>query len=149
MPFDVASLLSGEIEKPGMEVVPTVETKSVPAPAKEEPKVMLQDFPFTHFEPNLRKIGEVVWRQRSHVMGQVVSITSSHQDKPTVDLEIWDETGGITLQFFGRKSLAGIKVGTIVKAEGMVGEDDGKLTIMNPRYEVIFHESSESSHQNH
>ena len=149
VPFDVASLLSGEIEKPGMEVVPTVETKSVPAPVKEEPKVMLQDFPFTHFEPNLRKIGEVVWRQRSHVMGQVVSITSSHQDKPTVDLEIWDETGGITLQFFGRKSLAGIKVGTIIKAEGMVGEDDGKLTIMNPRYEVIFHESSESSHQNH
>ena len=82
-------------------------------------------------------------------MGQVVSITSSNPEKPTVDLEIWDETGGITLQFFGRKSLAGIKVGTIIKAEGMVGEEGGKLTIMNPRYEVIYHDSAEKAQKVH
>jgi len=27
----------------------------------------------------------------------------------------------------------------------MVGEEDGKLTIMNPRYEVIFHDLSEGT----
>ena len=149
VPFDVASLLSGEVEKPAVPVLPQSEAVEPVTQPKQQPQVVLQDFPFTHFEPNLRKIGEVVWRQRSHVMGQVVSITSSHQDKPTVDLEIWDETGGITLQFLGRKSLAGIKVGTIIKAEGMVGEEGGKLTIMNPRYEVIFHDSSESAHEAH
>ncbi len=149
VPFDVVSLLSGEAEKPHTEVLADEVALAAPIPPKSSPTISLQDFPFTHFEPNLRKIGEVVWRQRSHVMGQVVSITSSNPEKPTVDLEIWDETGGITLQFFGRKSLAGIKVGTIIKVEGMVGEEGGKLTIMNPRYEVIYHDSAEKAQKVH
>ncbi len=145
VPFDVASLLSEGSES--IHPVGLASDTEVlnPTATKTPPPIVLHDFPFTHYEPNLRKIGDVTWRQRSHVMGQVVSITSSNTDKPTVDLEIWDETGGITLQFLGRKSLIGIKVGTIVKAEGMVGEENGKLTIMNPRYEVIHHQPSLTS----
>ena len=79
----------------------------------------------------------VRFRQRSHVLGQVISITSSSAVAAALDLEIWDETGGITLRFFGRKELAGVKVGTFLKAEGMVGEIEGRLTIMNPEYEII------------
>jgi len=138
VPFNVASLLTQE----PAQVTPTLvqdhhEVVATPIIPTQQQLVSLQDFPFTHFEPNLRKIGDVIWRQRSHVLGQVVSITSTNRGKPSVDLEVWDDTGGITLQFLGRKSIAGIKVGSFIKAEGMVGEENGKLSILNPRYEIV------------
>ena len=135
----MASLLSGEIAAPAaVSGALSPEEHAAPKlPTPKAPTLDLQDFPFTHFEPNLRKIGDVVWRQRSHVLGQVVSILSSNDGSPKAEIEIWDETGGITLQFIGRQRILGIKVGTYLKAEGMVGEVDGNLTIMNPRYEIV------------
>jgi hypothetical protein len=41
------------------------------------------------------------------------------------------------LQFLGRRSLAGLDVGSQLRAEGMVGEIDGLLTILNPNYELL------------
>jgi hypothetical protein len=145
VPFDVVSLLAESEHAPASQGNVVVESVSpAPKPALK-PSVELHELPFTHYEPNLCKIGNVVWRKRSHVIGQVVSITSSNIEKPSLDLEIWDETGGITLQFLGRKTLAGIKVGSVIKAEGMVGEENGKLTIMNPRYEVLLHRTPQKA----
>ena len=56
---------------------------------------------------------------------------------PRIEVEVWDETGGITLQFLGRRNIVGLDVGTVICAEGMVGEDEGALTILNPSYELI------------
>jgi hypothetical protein len=50
---------------------------------------------------------------------------------------MWDETGGVTLQFLGRRNIAGLDVGAQLRAEGMVGEKDGLLTILNPSYELL------------
>ena len=50
---------------------------------------------------------------------------------------MWDETGGITLQFIGRREITGLEVGSTICAEGMVGETDGNLVILNPSYEII------------
>ena len=55
---------------------------------------------------------------------------------PTLEVEIWDETGGVTLQFLGRREIAGLEVGSLLQAEGMVGEQEGSLTILNPSYEI-------------
>jgi hypothetical protein len=55
---------------------------------------------------------------------------------PTLEVEIWDETGGVTLQFLGRREIAGLEVGAIMIAEGMVGEQNGALIILNPSYEL-------------
>jgi RecG-like helicase len=55
---------------------------------------------------------------------------------PTLEIEIWDESGGVTLQFLGRREIAGLEVGTTLVAEGMVGEQNGALTILNPSYEI-------------
>ncbi|MTA37077.1 MAG: DNA-binding protein, partial [Actinobacteria bacterium] len=56
---------------------------------------------------------------------------------PNVEVEVWDETGGVTLQFLGRREIAGLDVGSQLRAEGMVGEADGSLTILNPSYEIV------------
>ena len=138
IPFDVASVLTGsqEISKPQVEAKSDLKISS-DKPVLVAYPIEIKEFPFLHYEPNLKKIGLVRFRQRSHVLGQVTSITSSSAVAAALDLEIWDETGGITLRFFGRKELAGVKVGTFLKAEGMVGEIEGRLTIMNPEYEII------------
>jgi hypothetical protein len=54
-----------------------------------------------------------------------------------VEVEIWDESGGVTLQFLGRREISGLEVGSQMRAEGMVGENNGQLVILNPSYEIV------------
>lgn len=96
------------------------------------------NIPVSHYNPNLCSISKIQWRKRAHVLGRVVSLTTSHlASAPIFEIEIWDDTGGITLQFLGRSNVAGLKVGALLKAEGMVGESDGKFIMLNPRYEIM------------
>lgn len=140
IPFDVASVIAGDLVANASHThevseVSPVRNEVLLKEVRDKPQV--SDFPFTHYEPNLKSIADVQWRQRSHILGQVVSITANNNSGHSVNLEIWDSTGGIFLQFLGRTHVYGVTVGSFIKAEGMVGEVDGKLTIMNPRYEII------------
>jgi amino acid transporter len=139
IPFDVAKLLE---ERP-IELHEAHESKvrinetSVSSPTKKMvPPANLE--PVSHYSEKVINIGEVVWRKRAQVQGRVTAIrTSPTNDAPMLEVEMWDETGGITLQFLGRRSLAGLDVGAQLRAEGMVGEVDGLLTILNPNYELL------------
>jgi hypothetical protein len=51
----------------------------------------------------------------------------------------------ITLVFLGRRSIAGLRNGTQMVAEGMVGKHKGKLAMINPSYEVMVSASGEES----
>jgi hypothetical protein len=83
-------------------------------------------------------IGSITWRKRAHVQGVVNSIKSAPAGaSPLVEVEIWDKSGGVTLQFLGRREISGLEVGAQLKAEGMVGESNGQLIILNPSYELI------------
>ena len=139
VPFDVAKLLDGEtLEIHSEDVVePKVASTKIAEPAKRMvPPANLE--PVSHYSENVIKIGEVVWRKRAHVQGRVTAIrTSPSSQAPMLEVEMWDETGGITLQFLGRRALAGLDVGAQLRAEGMVGEVDGLLTILNPNYELL------------
>ena len=50
----------------------------------------------------------------------------------------------ITFVFLGRRSIAGLRSGTQMVAEGMVGKHKGKLAMINPSYEVLISGSSEA-----
>ena len=41
------------------------------------------------------------------------------------------------MQFLGRRELMGLNVGATLQAEGMVGDEDGALKILNPAYQII------------
>ncbi len=43
----------------------------------------------------------------------------------------------ITLVFLGRRSIPGIRNGTQMVAEAMVGKHQGKLAMINPFYELL------------
>jgi amino acid transporter len=139
IPFDVAKLLDGgtlDVQEQADEKE-KVSTATVAEPSKRMvPPANLE--PVSHYSEKVIKIGEVIWRKRAHVQGRVTAIrTSPANQAPMLEVEMWDETGGVTLQFLGRRSLAGLDVGSQLRAEGMVGEVDGLLTILNPNYELL------------
>ena len=83
-------------------------------------------------------IAAVQYRQPARVAGRVHTVrVQPHGGIASLECTIVDETGGIALVFLGRRGIAGMKVGSRVVAEGMVGEDRGRLAILNPVYEFL------------
>ena len=130
VPFDVERILSGApivMEKPKQEIK---KVAPVAAPVSAGP--------ISHYAEDVTPIGAVQWRKRAQVQGKVTSIKPAPSSAaPVLEIELWDESGGITLQFLGRREIAGLEVGTELRAEGMVGEENGSLKILNPSYELL------------
>lgn len=136
IPFDVERILeTGTRGRTDVNLVePQVKAKKVVLPKVVSPDTA----PISHYSENVFPIADATWRKRAHVRGKVTSITTAPSGgAPMVDVEIWDATGGITLQFLGRREIAGLEVGSTICAEGMVGEREGSLTILNPSYEIV------------
>ena len=139
VPFDVEKIISGRpIYAHQMHTSHLLES------TEARPQVRrLEDAPIvneerSHYAEDIHPIAAAQWRHRAHVRGHVTTIrTAPTNSSPHVDIEIWDETGGITLQFIGRREITGLEVGSTICAEGMVGETDGNLVILNPSYEII------------
>jgi len=136
IPFDVARITSGaKIDVHHPQEVKKVVKQSVPTPKTNAP---INVEPISHYAENVTKIGEIEWRKRAQVQGRVTSIkTAPRGSAPALQVEIWDETGGVSLQFLGRREIAGLEVGSQMRAEGMVGEDEGSMVILNPSYELL------------
>ena len=136
VPFDVDRIISGEKFEfhSSHEVKPVVKAQA-PSPKKIAPGDVE---PISHYAENITKIGNIEWRRRAQVQGRVTSIKSAPRgSSPALQVEIWDETGGVSLQFLGRREIAGLEVGSQMRAEGMVGEDSGAMVILNPSYELL------------
>ncbi|HEY7107367.1 MAG TPA: amino acid permease [Acidimicrobiia bacterium] len=84
------------------------------------------------------RIAGVHHRQRTRVAGRVSSVRVQPQaGVNTLECTLTDETGGLVLVFLGRKSIAGITVGTRLVATGTVGDHRGHLAMLNPTYEIL------------
>ena len=138
VPFDVDKITSGSAVATYEKHDSRVKAKVKPAPVKATKEITRQVEPVSHYEANVTPIGEIEWRKRAHVQGQVTSIkTAPRGGAPLLEVEVWDQTGGVTLQFLGRREIAGLEVGSKLRAEGMVGEEEGALTILNPSYQLL------------
>ena len=84
-------------------------------------------------------IAEVRYRQRARVAGRVHTMrVQPHGGVAGLECTIVDETGGIVLVFLGRRSIGGMKVGTRIVADGtVVGDDRGRMAILNPNYQFL------------
>ena len=136
VPFDIDKMISGiSPVQHAPEVVEQAPKSELPARAQST--WLQSNTPISHYEEKVTPIGKISWRKRAHVTGHVTAIRPAAMDSaPTLEVEIWDETGGVTLQFLGRREIAGLEVGSVMIAEGMVGEQNGALTILNPSYEI-------------
>jgi len=137
VPFDVDRITSGS----QLTVAPQREVKTVAAPVaqfKPAEGTAKNVEPMSHYAEDMTPIGQIKWRNRAHVQGRVTSIKSAPSGSaPLLQVEVWDQSGGVTLQFLGRREIAGLEVGSQIRAEGMVGEEEGALTILNPSYQLL------------
>jgi len=146
VPFDVEKIISGQSSwmapledksatKTKADTPVRVQSSLIKSPTTA---VSNSNEPVSHYAENITPIGNITWRKRAHVQGRVSSIKSAPSgSSPVVEVEVWDESGGVILQFLGRREISGLDVGSQLKAEGMVGEDNGQLIILNPSYEII------------
>ena len=82
-------------------------------------------------------IADVVLREPARVRGRVRSVrVRPWADSPTLEIVLVDETGGITVVFLARRRIGGIRPGTVMTVEGMVGQHERKLAMLNPLYEL-------------
>jgi RecJ-like exonuclease len=58
---------------------------------------------------------------------------------PTVEAELFDGNGSLSLVWLGRRRIPGIEPGRTLRVEGCVGVHDGHPAIYNPRYELRAH----------
>jgi len=144
VPFDVEKIISGqavlvhpEHKKSDAKAETPARTQSAftKTPSIDVAK---NSSPVSHYAENILPIGNITWRKRAQVQGRVNSIKSAPASStPYVEVEVWDESGGVTLQFLGRREITGLEVGAQLRAEGMVGENNGQLIILNPSYEIV------------
>jgi hypothetical protein len=134
VPFDVTAELREDSA-----VIEPVKIQETPLPTTRRVSDVIPDHVETsHYSEDIIPIAKATWRKRAHVRGHVTAIrTAPSGSNPRVEIEVWDESGGITLQFLGRREIIGLEVGSTLCAEGMVGEDSGALTILNPSYEIV------------
>ena len=85
----------------------------------------------------LMPIADVRYRERAHVRGRVRSVrVRPWADSPTLEVVLVDETGGITVVFLARRRIGGVRPGTVMRVEGMVGSHQRRLAMLNPEYEL-------------
>jgi hypothetical protein len=94
----------------------------------------------TTAEPNdngATPIGDVRWRQRVCVEGRVQAIrVEPLAGSPSLECTLVDETGGVSVVFFGRRHIEGVEIGATMRATGMAIEHRNRLAIVNPVYEL-------------
>jgi hypothetical protein len=83
-------------------------------------------------------IAQLRWRQRATVAGRVRSVRMAPMSgAPSVEADLWDGSGGVTLVFYGRRAICGVSAGARMEVQGMVGERKGRLAICNPTYRLL------------
>ncbi len=102
------------------------------------PSVAATEVPFRSSPTVVTPIAQVGWRQRARVEGHVYSVeVAPLSGVPALHCEVYDDSGGMTLVFYGRRHIAGIEPGARLRAEGIVGEIDGHLAMANPTYQLL------------
>jgi hypothetical protein len=82
-------------------------------------------------------IGEVRCRQNVKVHGRVQAVrVEPLGGSPSLEYTLVDETGGVSVVFFGRRQIEGIAIGAALTVEGMAIDHHGRLAIVNPIYEL-------------
>jgi len=77
-------------------------------------------------------------RKRVTVMGTVKSLTlRPRAGTPTLEVELYDGSGTVTLIWLGRRELAGLTPGRKLRVSGRITTSDGRRVIFNPRYELV------------
>jgi amino acid transporter len=83
-------------------------------------------------------IAALQWRRHARIAGRVKTLhVQPWSGVPTLECVLVDNSGeSIILVFLGRRSIPGVRSGTVMAVEAAVGKHHGKLAMINPLYEI-------------
>lgn len=82
-------------------------------------------------------VGRCPDRQQVCVVGMLRTVTIQPRGQsPSLQAELWDGSGSVDLVWIGRRRIAGIEPGRVLRAEGRISQRDGHRVMFNPRYEL-------------
>jgi hypothetical protein len=71
------------------------------------------------------------------VVGMLRTVTIQPRGgSPSLQAELWDGSGSVDVVWIGRRRIAGIEPGRVIRAEGRITLRDGRRVMFNPRYEL-------------
>jgi hypothetical protein len=71
------------------------------------------------------------------VVGMLRTVTIQPRGgSPSLQAELWDGSGSVDVVWIGRRRIAGIEPGRVIRAEGRMTQRDGRRVMFNPRYEL-------------
>jgi amino acid transporter len=77
-------------------------------------------------------------RTRATIAGRVRSVrVQPWSGTPSLECSLADETGAVTVVFFGRRTVGGVRAGTVMSVTGVAGVHHGMRAILNPDYTII------------
>lgn len=77
-------------------------------------------------------------RQEVCVAGTIQSVMlKSRAGAPSLEADVYDGTGTVTVVFLGRRRIAGVEAGRSIKVMGRLTHHEHRATIFNPRYELL------------
>jgi len=80
-------------------------------------------------------------RQMVTVFGRVRSLTlRPRAGTPSLEVDLYDGSGTVTLVWLGRREIAGMTPGAQVRATGRITSNGNRRVIFNPRYELVLDE---------
>jgi hypothetical protein len=84
-------------------------------------------------------IAALQWRRHAKISGRVKTLrVQPWSGVSTLECVIVDNSGeALTLVFLGRRSIPGIRSGTLMTVESTVGKHHGQLAMINPLYEIL------------
>lgn len=87
--------------------------------------------------PIARRVADALPRRRLIANGRIIA-AGFQKDRYTEGFRctLDDHTGEVDLIFLGRTNIPGLQTGSTCIAEGTVGEIDGRLVLLNPKYKI-------------
>ncbi len=91
-------------------------------------------------------IADLQHRQHARVAGRIHSVRiQPWSGVPALECTLADASGAeLLVVFLGRREVAGIRNGTQLAVDGVIGERRGRLAMLNPAYELLSVPESES-----
>lgn len=84
-----------------------------------------------------RQVSDCADRERVVLRGTIRTITIAPADEaPRLEAEFDDGSGRVTLIWIGRRAIAGIQPGSVLRIEGRLSCQKGQRRMYNPYYEL-------------
>ncbi len=86
--------------------------------------------------PGTTRIADAPMREPVKIAGVVKRMTVFPMEgKESLEAQVSDGTGETIVVFMGRRGIQGLTLGTRIVVEGVIGEQRGKVRMINPRLE--------------